>query len=386
MKLTIQKEQVIEGLQKASGLTPSKSGAAYLRSIWIRAQGGSVSFMATDANIEFIGTYPAETAEPGMAGVQGRGFVDLIRQLPNGEIRLSTDKNNANLVIEQGRRRYRLALSNSDWFQEFSAFPEQNPIAWTGGVFAEYLDRVTFCISDEDLQDSLGCLCLMPRDNGRIDMCGLNGHQFAIVSFIYDDLCARLPKKGLLIQKKYLADVKKWLGPDEIELNLTDKRLYLRRMDGAEALSLPHAQYDYPDYNIFMSKLDEPDISRLEITRKEAIDALGRIQIFNTEADRCVFLEMSADEVNFSAQGSDLGSGRESLEADYKGDLDKIAFPTKNLMDIFAHFTSEQVTLKLSGAEGPAGISGADDVSYSVIIMPMKVAGDAYYDEEEEEA
>lgn len=385
MKLKFQKEAVIDGLQKASGIIPSKVGAAYLRSIWLRARNNTLAIMATDADIEFTGTYPAEVEEEGLAGVQGRAFVDLVRKLPNGEISLSIDKNGANLLVSQGRRSYKLALSGKDWFQEFSPYPEGESVSWTGGVFGEYLDRVAFCIADDDLQDSLGCLCLKPRENGRIDLCGLNGHQFALVSFIYEDLCARLPAEGLLIQKKYLADIKKWLGPDEIELNLTEKRLYLKRLDGAETLSLPRAMHDYPDYNLFMAKLEGENITRLEIPRKETMECLGRIQVFNTDTDRCVFMDMKPGEAIFSAQGSDTGSGNENIEAEYSGDLEKIAFPTKNLMEIFGHFNSERVLMKLTGAEGPCGIDGPDDMGYVVIIMPMKVASNAYYDEDTEE-
>jgi len=384
MKLKVLKEQIIEGLQKAAGVIPSKAGAAYLRSIWLRANAGSLSIMATDAEIEFTGTYPAEVDEEGLAGVQGRAFVDLVRQLPNGTISLSLDDAQANLLVEQGRRKYKLSVNSKDWFQEFTAYPEGESVTWTGGIFADYLDRVSFCISDEDLQDAMVCLCMKPKENGRIDICGLNGHQFAIVSFIYDDLAARLPEQGLLIQKKYLQDIKKWLGEDEIELNMTDKRLFLRRLDGRELLSLPRALVEYPDYNVFMSKLTEDGVSRLEIPRKEAADCLGRIQVFNSDGDRCVFMDMKPEEVNFSAKGGDLGSASESLEADYKGSLDRIAFPTRNLMDIYGHFASDRIEMTLTGAEGPCGITGADDIGYTVVIMPMKIASASYYEEDEE--
>lgn len=385
MKLSFQLDQIKEGLQKAASVIPAKAGAAYLRSIWLRAQKDSLSIMATDANIEFTGTYPAEVTEEGLAGVQGRAFVDLVLKLsPKAPITLSVDKKGANLLVEQGRRSYKLALSSKDWFQEFSPFPEGEPVSWTGSVFSEYLDRVVFCISDDDLQEALGCLCLMPRENGRIDMCGLDGHQFAMVSFIYEDLCSRLPEEGLLIQKKHLADIRKWLGPDELDISLTDKRVYMQRLEGAEMLSMPRVLQEYPDYNLFVSKLEGNDISRLEVPRQEAQDCLGRIQVFNTDTDRCVFLDLKPQEVNFSAQGNELGSGRESIEAEYSGTLDKIAFPTRNLMEIFGHFASERLTIKFTGAEGPAGINGPDDMGYVVIIMPMKVAGSSYYSEEEE--
>ena len=38
MKLSVNKEQIIEGLQKAAAIIPAKAGAAYLRSIWLKAE------------------------------------------------------------------------------------------------------------------------------------------------------------------------------------------------------------------------------------------------------------------------------------------------------------------------------------------------------------
>lgn len=41
MLFTVKKENIIEGLQKAAGIIPTRAGAAYLRSLWIKAEGGS---------------------------------------------------------------------------------------------------------------------------------------------------------------------------------------------------------------------------------------------------------------------------------------------------------------------------------------------------------
>lgn len=383
MKLTVNKEQIIEGLLKAAAVIPAKAGAQYLRSIWLKAEEGSLSVMATDANIEFTGSYPAEVAESGLVGVQGRGFVDLVRQLPSGVLHLTLDATSGNLLLEQGRRTYKLPVNGSEWFQNFSAFPTENAVTWSGDFLQDVLDKVTFCISDDDAMDAIACLCMKPRGNGRIDVCGLNGHQFALVSFTHDELAARLPEHGMLIQKKYLQDIKKWLGMDEIELNITDKRLYLRSLNGAETLSLPRAAYDYPDYNIFMSKLAGEDMHPMTIDRKEAMEALGRILIFNTESDRCTYMDLSSAEARLSAQGQDVGSANESLEVTYGGDISRIAFPTRNLLDVLGHFVSAKVDMMLTGSEGPCGIRGADDAEYTVIIMPMKVSETTYYSEED---
>ena len=383
MKLTVNKEQIIEGLLKAVAIIPAKAGAQYLRSIWLKAEEGSLSVMSTDANIEFTGRYPAEVAAPGLIGVQGRAFVDLVRQLPTGVLHLTLDEASGNLLLEQGRRTYKLPVSGAEWFQNFSAFPAENAVTWSGDFLQDILDKVGFCISDDDAMDAIACLCMKPRGNGRIDVCGLNGHQFALVSFTHDELAERLPEAGMLIQKKYLADIKKWLGVDEIELNITDKRLYLRSLDGAETLSLPRAAHEYPDYNIFMSKLASEDMHPMTLARKEAIEALGRILIFNTESDRCTYMDISAGEALLSAQGQDVGSANESLEVAYNGDIKRIAFPTRNLLDVLGHFVSAKIDMMLTGSEGPCGIRGADDAEYTVIIMPMKVSETTYYSEED---
>ena len=383
MKLTVNKEQIIEGLLKAAAIIPAKAGAQYLRSIWLKAEEGSLAVMSTDANIEFTGRYPAEVAKPGLIGVQGRAFVDLVRQLPTGVLHLTLDEASGNLLIEQGRRTYKLPVSGAEWFQNFSAFPAENAVTWSGDFLQDILDKVAFCISDDDAMDAIACLCMKPRGNGRIDVCGLNGHQFALVSFTHDELAERLPESGMLIQKKYLQDIKKWLGVDEIELNITDKRLYLRSLDGAETLSLPRAAHEYPDYNIFMSKLASEDMHPMTLARKEAIEALGRILIFNTESDRCTYMDLTAGEALLSAQGQDVGSANESLEVTYNGDIKRIAFPTRNLLDVLGHFVSAKIDMMLTGSEGPCGIRGADDTDYTVIIMPMKVSETTYYSEED---
>ncbi|MBQ9406437.1 MAG: DNA polymerase III subunit beta [Desulfovibrio sp.] len=384
MKITVNKEQIIEGLLKAVSIIPAKSGTQYLRSIWLQAEQGKIAIMGTDANIEFTGKYDAIVEEEGIVGVQGRAFVDLVRQLPSGQLHLALDASNGNLQLRQGKRRYTLPISNAEWFQSFSVFPEENSVMWSGDFFQEILDRVTFCISDDDPMEAINCLCLRPCGNGRMDICGLNGHQFALVSFMHDTLAGRLAGESILIQKKYIQDIKKWLSPDEIELNINEKRLYLRNLDKTEMLSVPRSVHDYPDYGVFMGRLEGENVRPLRIERKELMDALGRILIFNTDQDRCTYLDLQQTEIHLSAQGQDVGTANESMAADYSGAIERIAFPTRNLLDILGHFNSQNLEMLLTDAEGPCGIRGTDDAEYTVIIMPMKIYdtnNDSYEDD-----
>ena len=385
MLLQVKKEQIIDGLQKAASIIPSKSGAAYLRSLWLKAEDGTLTIMGTDANLEFTGVYEAKVFDPGMVGVNGRNFVDLIRRLPNGELRLRLDEKSATFAVEQGRRNYKLPISDATWFQPLAAFPSENQVMWSGDFFQEAIDKTLFCVSDDESADGLACLYLRSNPEGKdgnIDICGLNGHQFAMVRLTHDELAFKLPENGVLLQKKYVGELRRWLGDGDIELNFTDKRMFVRTAGGQECLSLPRSGYTYPDYGAFLGRLDDPDASTLKLDRRECLDALDRLSIFNTDNDRCTSFALTPEELVLSAQGQDTGSASESLEVTYNGTIPKIVFPTRSMMEIFTHYESAELNLTLTGEEGPCGIAGDNDPGYTVLLMPMKVAQQSYYEEE----
>ena len=134
--------------------------------------------------------------------MNGRYFTDLLRKLPQGTITLKLDKESGNLLIEQGRRKYKLPVNDTSWFQNFSPFPEEGAVFWSGDFLQDIIDRISYCIGDEDTLEAIACLYMKPVDDYNIDTCGLNGHQFALVRFITEDIHSLRPEEGIRIQKK----------------------------------------------------------------------------------------------------------------------------------------------------------------------------------------
>jgi len=394
MQLTVFRNDIIDGLQKSSGIIPAKTGAAFLRTIWLEAQGSVLRILSTDSSLEFTGQYPAKIKEEGLCGVQGKNFFELVRKLPPGEIGLTLDAASGNLLIKQGSRRYKLPVSDRNWFQSFAPFPEEGAVMWSGDFLEEIIDRVTYCISDEDTMEAMACLFMRPAATPpKVEVCGLNGHQFSLVGFSEDNIQAMLPPEGILIQKKYVGELRRWLSSAEIELAISQKRLFFRAQvkdesdaDSAklETFSLPLSYYQYPDYNSFVSKLDTEDVSTLTIDRLELMDALDRVAIFTTDNNRCAyFVFQGPNELSLRSQGQEAGEASETLECTFTGSLPKVAFPTKDITEILGHFHSAKVSFALTGAEGPCGITGEEDPDSLVIIMPMKIVEETYYSEED---
>jgi DNA polymerase-3 subunit beta len=393
MQLSVFRNDIIDGLQKSSGIIPAKTGAAFLRTIWLEATGSTLRILSTDSSLEFTGNYPAKIKEEGLCGVSGKNFFELVRKLPPGEIGLKLDSASGNLLISQGSRRYKLPVSDRNWFQDFAPFPENDSLLWSGDFLQDLIDKVIYCISDEDTMEAMACMYMRPaKESPNIEVCGLNGHMFALVSFANDDIHAMLPPEGILIQKKYVVELKRWLTSDEIELAISQKRLFFcaRTKDAddgpvkQEIFSLPLSYYQYPDYHSFVSKLSSEDISTLSIDRLELIDSLDRVAIFTTDNNRCAYFQFeNPSELMLQSQGQEAGEAAETLECAYTGNLSKVAFPTKEITEILSHFHSAKVTMTLTGTEGPCGITGEEDLQFLVIIMPMKIVEETYYSEED---
>ena len=144
MFVKVQRDEIIEGLQKSANIIPAKTGAAFLRTIWLRAADGTLNIMSTDSNLEFCGAYPAQVLADGLAGIQGRAFYDLVRKLPGGELSIKTADDGAGVLVEQGSRKYKLPVNDPEWFQKFSDFPAGETVFWSGDFFHEVMDKVSF--------------------------------------------------------------------------------------------------------------------------------------------------------------------------------------------------------------------------------------------------
>ena len=377
------KEDIIDGLQKSSNIIPVKTGVAFLRTVWVQAGGEHVKIMATDSSIEFVGTYPAAVEEPGLVGVQGKKFSELIKKMPPGEISFTLNEKDGNLLIQQGRRRYKLPVNDASWFQEFTPFPEENMVLWSGDYFKETIDRIAFCVSDDDAMQGMNCLRLVRAGEDKVEVVGMNGHQFGLLQVVNADVNAVLGEEGALISKKYLAEIKKLLSNDEIGFNISDKRLFLRAGRGKETFSLPLKSYQFPDYKNFIAQYEDKFASVLEVDKHALTDALDRIQIFNTENNRSVYFDFKESDLVLYSQGQDIGETSEMITPSYSGEPERIAMPTRVIMDILSHFQSDTVRFQFSGSFEPCSIEGDGDPSYMIITMPVEVTEDTYYTEEE---
>ncbi len=380
MKFLIQREEILPALQQAAQITSVKTGAVYLRSTWLKVENDQLRIMATDSNIEFFGVFSPDVKEDGLVGVNGRHLYDLIRKLHPGELQFIVDEKANNLVVKQNKRKYVLPINENYWFQPLSVFPEENAVFLSGETLSRIIEKVSYSVSDDDTLQAFNCMLLKyAAKDQKIDFCGLNGHQLALCKLEHEGLQNLLPEQGILISKKYLYELKRMIPLKEIELNIQNNRLYCRSWDLKENISLPLSLYDYPDYNQLLAKHASPDPSGMDVDRRGLVDALDRILIFNTDNSMCTFFEFSEGMVQMDVQSDEKGEAKEFLDVVFHGNLKKIAFPTRDMIEILSHFESDQLHFHFTSPEGPCFIEDVNDPGYKVLIMPMQISDEVVY-------
>ena len=134
MKITINREHCVDGLQKAGNVTPARAATVMLKTTWIRTDraGKSITLMASNGYTEYLGTYPAEVEKDGFVGVYGKSLADLLRALPEGSVDMFTDRRAAtwSSLREAGFTNCRQATGNGS--SPSSLSPEPEP--WAGPV------------------------------------------------------------------------------------------------------------------------------------------------------------------------------------------------------------------------------------------------------------
>jgi len=387
MYIRIFKEDVIDGVIKATSIISHKAGAAYLRTLWLKAEEDKLQILSTDSNMEFTGKYGANVLETGLVGVEGKKFNDLMRKLKPGEITFRSDQEKNILFIQQDKRRYKVPTTDSSWFPELSSFPEENNVLWSGELMKEIIDKISFSISDDDAMGSMTCMKIARGDEEKteVEFCGFDIENMSLYSLKDDGIYSIIPEDGLLIPKKYLAEIRKWLTSGEIELCISNDRFFIRTQDLSESISFPMSFSEFTDYRSILISFSSELNSYLKVDRKELMDSLERILIFSTEFNKSAVFELKEEEVRIASTAVETGEANEILGCKYSGDIKELVFNIKSLLEILDHFTSEEINLYLAGQVRPCKITGDDDPNYFVVTMPVEIQEETYYTEEKEE-
>lgn len=366
MKFQIEKETLLEPLQKIIGAVEKRQTMPALSNILICTTENTLTMTATDLEIELVSQIGIIVDQPGEITVPGKKLLDICKSLPTDAM-INFSVKDTKAFIQSGRSRFSLTTLAAKDFPALDEISSVYEFELTQKTLKETIDKTAFAMAQQDVRYYLNGLMLEVSSNF-LRAVATDGHRLAYCEKetnleVADIKQVILPRKGVLELVRLLKDtddtVKIVLGSNHLQVEFDQLRLTSKLIDGR-----------FPDYNRVMPS-DGNNI--VTVNRDQLRQALMRASILSNEKYRGIRLILDNDLIKLQAQNPDQEEADIELEIEYSGDVIEIGFNVNYMLDVLNAASSETVQATLRDSNSSFLLTYPDQADCKYVIMPMRL-------------
>lgn len=364
MKFIINKEVILESLQKTVGPTTTKQNFPALNSILINTLEKRIKFTSTDLDTTIIATIEADIKKEGRVCVPMKQLLSIIRELPPQDVSIELVKNN--LLISCGKIEFKINTLDPQEFPQIEEKKEVPLIKINPQAIEEMIKLTSFCVGYEDVNYVLnGILFEVFKD--QITLVATDGKR---LSFIKNKLHPTQPeiesKMSFILPIKAVNELHKLIKETEEAFMFVEENKVEFDFKTTQFIARP-IEGEFPNYSQYIPQESK---NKLTINRKNLLLALKRAGLLSTVDYQGVKLDIKKDTVEISKITPQVGEVKEEVDAQYVGSPLAIGFNPHYLIDALKNLEDEEVVIEFFTAEKPAVLRKKD---YLYLILPMKI-------------
>lgn len=369
MKLTIPKENLINGLQAVQNIVSSRSTLPILSNVLLRATEGRLELTATDLDVSISCGVAATVQREGATTVPVKKLFGIVRELPAGEIGLEVDEKNAT-AVRAGASYYKINGLGAEEFPPAPSFANQKQISLPQEKLKAMLRKTSFAISTDETRFVLNGIFISLKEQ-RVTMVATDGRRLALVE---EEVDVPAESQGdFIIPTKAINELGRLLQTKgEAQLNIAENQVAIRLTGEAEMAILMTSKLvegNYPNYRqVIPSEAKE----RITLVREELLAALRRAEIMTSEKSNSVKLAFGKNNLSITANTPEVGEAQESIAINYKGREMAIAFNPTYLMDPLKALDEDEVFIELIDELSPGVIKV--NAPFLYVLMPMRMS------------
>ncbi len=365
MKLTFEKDAILNGLNIVSKAIPSKTTMSILECILIDASAGQIKFTANDMEMGIETTVEGLILEKGKIALEAKLFYEIIRKLSTEDSAISIESDEKfNTTISCGRSVFNIPGRDGEEFSYLPYIEKDNHICLSQFTLKEAIRQTIFSISVNDNNKMMSGELFEVKEN-KLRVVSLDGHRISIRNITlkesYNDI-------KVIVPGKTLTEISKILNGD----NEKDVQIYF---------SKNHILFEF-DQTIMVSRLIEGEYFKIDnmlssdyetkvtVNKKEFLDSIDRSMILIRESDRKpIILNVTDTQIGMKVKSA-FGSMNGEVEAHKTGRDIMIAFNPKFLVDALRAIDDENVDLYMMNPKSPCFIRD-EEQQYIYLILPV---------------
>jgi len=363
MKLKIQKDVLLNGIQTVQNIITTKAALPILSNILLEAQMDNLRLTATDLDVGISCVIPVDIQESGSITVPAKRFGDIIRELPLDYVDIATKKNNL-VTIDVKSCQFKIMGLGKEEFPRLPEFKDKEVIKLEQALLKQMLNLTSFAVSFDETRYILNGI-LFKINKNIFSLVATDGKRLAIIekklnSIIDKDIYMIVPIKTVHELNRNLqeeGELSMVLGTNQAMFDLGNIVIISRLIEG-----------EFPEYQQVIPPASE---NVLRVNRTELMLAVKRASLLSTPDYQAVKLEVFKNKLVLSKSTPDVGESREELVVDYQGKEMVIGFNPNYLIDVLKNLTEDIIGFELTDSEQP-GVIRCD--GYVYIVLPMRLS------------
>ncbi len=383
MKLSCLKSNLLEGLNVAARVVPTRSTLPVLSNLLLATERGQLKLAATNLELAITSWVGAQIEREGAVTLPARVLTEFVASLPDDRIDMELTPESQTMHLTCGRFSANVRGIDAEEFPRIPTVGDGTTRTLPAASLRRCIQSVVFAAAADDSRPVLaGVLFTLAGD--RLTLAAADGFRLAVRTVELEGAEAAGADDAealeMIVPAKTLSEVARVLGDgdESVEIAATANRnQVLFRVPKAEIVSrLIDGQF--PDYHKILPREYS---TRAVMNTSELLRAARAASVFARDNSMIVRLEVApgAEEltpgrVNVTATSVDVGDDVGEVDASVEGGDSQIAFNGRYLRDALEAIDAAQVGLEITGPSSPGVIKPVGErEGYLHVIMPMQV-------------
>src|SRR4051794_19860354 len=178
MELSISKKDFLRGLTRTHAVADRKSSMPILSNVLLSAdEAGILRLAATDLYLAVNASAEAKVKRGGSVAISARTLFDIVKNLPEGEVKLAVDKNHA-VQLRSGKIKFRIPGMPGE---DFPPLPSPGEVAFAeldATTLGQLIGLTQYSMSSDDTRPHLAGT-LFEIDGKVVRMVTTDGHRLS---------------------------------------------------------------------------------------------------------------------------------------------------------------------------------------------------------------
>ena len=375
MNIQIHRDELFPLIGQVQGILEKKTALPVHAYILLEAKKENLKVFASGGELSFLGYLPCKVKTEGRVALSGKGFFDILREIPSGqEINLAKESNQK-IKIKTETSIFQVFGLNPKDFLVFAPIEAKKFQKIPVGEFLDIVDKTLYCVSlDESRYHLTGVFCEPLTKSSTYRFAATDGHRMAFFDLALPEKDFVSFKEGVIIPRKGLQEIKRMIGisgdegesfefaveSSRVVVRFKNQTLFIRLIDGI-----------FPNYKALIPKDKGTGVV---LNREEFLSALRSVSVLTNERfravnflfkDKTLFLEVFVPEV---------GEGKAKVKCNYAQEKElKIRFNSRYILDIINVLDEEKAQVFVNTSSSPGIVTGKGNKNYTAVVMPMNL-------------